>query len=122
MAVLCHYGAELELVWSPIEGLLTRLSGTYVKSEVDEWYSFVNGLTMEVEPGINGTRVQGDFSGSDLPFTPERQFVADVEYRTAITDALEVFVGGNVLYNSEANSTFGVLPLMSWAICCGMPA
>ena len=101
------HGAELELVWSPIEGLLTRLSGTYVKSEVDEWYSFVNGLTMEVEPGINGTRVQGDFSGSDLPFTPERQFVADVEYRTAITDALEVFVGGNVLYNSEANSTFG---------------
>ena len=100
-------GAELELVWSPIEGLLTRLSGTYVKSEVDEWYSFFNPLTSSAEPGINGARVQGDFTGSALPFTPERQMVADVEYRWAISAELEAFVGGNVLYNSEANSTFG---------------
>ncbi len=100
-------GAELELVWSPVEGLMTRLSGTYVKSEVDEWYSFFNPLTNSVEPGINGARVQGDFSGSTLPFTPERQVVADVEYRWAISDELEAFVGGNILHNSAANSTFG---------------
>lgn len=100
-------GFELELVWSPIEGLMTRLSGTYVKSEVDEWYTFVNALTTQVEPGINGARVQGDFSGSALPFTPERQIVADVEYRWSVGDGLEAFVGGNVLHNSEANSTFG---------------
>jgi iron complex outermembrane recepter protein len=100
-------GAELELVWSPIDGLLARVSGTYVDSEVDEWYSFNNALTGMTEPGINGAREQGDFSGSSLPFTPEKQAVADVEYRWPITASLEAFVGGNMLYNSESNSTFG---------------
>jgi iron complex outermembrane recepter protein len=100
-------GAELELVWSPIDGLLTRISGTYVDSEVTEWYSFNNALTGMTEPGINGARVQGDFSGSALPFTPETHVVADAEYRWSVTGSLDAFVGGNLLYNSESNSTFG---------------
>nr|WP_301026862.1 TonB-dependent receptor [Zhongshania sp.] len=100
-------GAEIELTYSPIDGLLLRGSGTYVNTEVKEWYTFVNPTTGQDEDGLNGVREQGDFSGSDLPFTPEMHFVADVDYRRPINENLGGFVGANLLYNSEANSTFG---------------
>ncbi|MEX1667301.1 TonB-dependent receptor [Zhongshania guokunii] len=100
-------GAEIELTYSPIDGLLLRGSGTYVNTEVKEWYTFVNPTTGQDEDGLNGVREQGDFSGSDLPFTPEMHFVADVDYRRPINENIGGFVGANLLYNSEANSTFG---------------
>lgn len=100
-------GAELELTVRPLDGLTVRVSGTYVDSEVDEFYSFFNPLTGSDEDGINGVREQGDFSGSELPFTPKTHIVADVDYRWPLSGNLGAFVGGNVLHNSEANSTFG---------------
>ncbi|GAB3373908.1 TonB-dependent receptor [Spongiibacter taiwanensis] len=100
-------GFELELTFTPIEGLMLRASGTYVETEVKEWYTFVNPATGMEEDGLNGVREQGDFSGSDLPFTPELHFVADVDYRWPLNDTLGAFIGANLLYNSEANSTFG---------------
>ena len=100
-------GAELELTMRPLDGLTVRVSGTYVDSEVDEFYTFYNPLTGRDEDGINGVREQGDFSGSELPFTPNTHIVADVDYRWPLAGNLGAFVGGNVLHNSEANSTFG---------------
>ena len=100
-------GAELELTMMPADGLTLRLSGTYVDSEVDEFYTFFNPITGVDEDGINGVREQGDFSGSELPFTPKTHIVADVDYRWPVSANLGVFVGGNLLYNSKANSTFG---------------
>lgn len=100
-------GAELEIISSPLEGLVLSLSGTYVDSNVDKWYTFPNGLTGQEENGINGVRVQGDFSGSTLPFTPKVQVVADVDYHWPLSDTIQAFVGGNLLHNSDANSTFG---------------
>ena len=100
-------GIELDWTVAPLDGLLIRVAATYVDSEVKEWYSFNNATTGMQEPGINGVREQGDFSGSALPFTPERHLVADVDYRWPITRDLGAFVGGNLLYSSEANSTFG---------------
>jgi iron complex outermembrane receptor protein len=100
-------GIEMDFTYSPIDGLLLRASGTYVDTEVNEWYTFVNPTTGQDEDGLNGVREQGDFSGSELPFTPEWHFVADVDYRWPVSDTLGAFVGANLLYNSEANSTFG---------------
>lgn len=100
-------GAEIEIVAAPIDGLVLKLSSTYVDSEVEDFYTFNNALTGQEENGINGVRQQGDFSGSELPFTPKVQLVADAEYRWPVGEGLEAFVGGNVLHNSEANSTFG---------------
>src|SRR5690606_16248420 len=94
------HGAEVELVTTPLEGLMVRLSATWVDSEVDEFYGFTNVLTGQREDGINGVRQQGDFSGSELPFTPKWQAVADIEYRWPLSDNLGAFVGGNLLYNS----------------------
>ncbi|MGD9659819.1 MAG: TonB-dependent receptor [Porticoccaceae bacterium] len=100
-------GVEFDLTMSPINGLIVRLAGTYVDTEVDEFYSIFNALTQQMEPGINGVRAQGDFSGSELPFTPDLHFVADVDYHWSISDSLGAFVGANMVYNSETNSTFG---------------
>ncbi|MCP5173209.1 MAG: TonB-dependent receptor [Pseudomonadales bacterium] len=99
-------GVEVDLTMSPAEGLLVRLAGTYVDSEVDELYTFIDFLG-NLQDGINGARIQGDFSGSDLPFTPDLHVVADVDYRWGISDNLNAFVGANMTYNSEANATFG---------------
>lgn len=100
-------GAELEVVMSPVDGLFVSVTGTYIDSTVEKFYSFTNALTGQQEPGINGVRQQADFSGSDLPFTPSVQLVADAEYSWPVMSGMEAFFGGNVLYNSEANSTFG---------------
>lgn len=103
-------GAEAELIYSPVQGLLLRLSGTYVDTEVDEFYTFYNPLTQTNENGINGAREQGDFSGSDLPYTPKIHVVGDIDYRFSLNDQLSGFVGANILYDDEANSTFGNPP------------
>jgi len=100
-------GAELELTMVPATGLTLRLSGTYVDSEVDKFYTFFNAISGVDEDGINGVRAQGDFSGSELPFTPKTHVVADIDYRWPISDTLGAFAGANLLYNSKANSTFG---------------
>src|SRR5690606_26858186 len=85
-------GAELELTVRPLDGLTLPVSGTYVDSEVDEFYSFFNPLTGSDEDGINGVREQGDFSGSELPFTPKTHIVADVDYRWPLSGNLGAFV------------------------------
>jgi outer membrane receptor protein involved in Fe transport len=100
-------GFEMELTYTPIDGLMLRASGTYVDTEVNEWYTFVNPTTGQDEDGLNGVREQGDFAGSELPFTPDFHFVADADYRLPISSTLGAFVGANLMYNSEANSTFG---------------
>ena len=100
-------GAEFDIVWMPVSSLTARLAGTYLESEVDEYYTFVNILTGQSELGINGVRQQGDFSGSSLPFTPEKYLTADLDYRTPISANMEFYAGVSLLYNSESNSTFG---------------
>jgi outer membrane receptor protein involved in Fe transport len=99
-------GVEFDLTTSPVDGLVLRFSGTYVDSEVDEFYSFID-FTGTQQIGINGARVQGDFAGSELPYTPDVHLVADLDYSWGISDSLNAFVGANMTYNSEANSTFG---------------
>jgi outer membrane receptor protein involved in Fe transport len=100
-------GAEFDIVWSPIQSLTARLAGTYIDSEVKEYNTFFNVITQMDEFGINGVREQGDFSGSNLPFTPEKHLTADIDYRTPLSANMEFYAGVSVLYNSEANSTFG---------------
>ncbi|MEH6759344.1 MAG: TonB-dependent receptor [Parasphingorhabdus sp.] len=88
-------GAELDITVRPTSGLTLRAAGTYVDSKVQEF------------TGINNDRVNGNYRGSDLPFSPKWQFVGDAEYRFALNDNLGAFVGANVLSNSKTNSTLG---------------
>lgn len=42
-----------------------------------------------------------------MPFTPEWQFIADVDYRWSLNNRWDATVGGSANYNSATNSTFG---------------
>lgn len=89
------YGVEAAIDWRPVDGLTANLSGTYIKSRIDEF------------TGYNGTGVFADYEGSAFPFTPKWQVNADVQYKWAISDRWNATIGGNVNYNSATNSTFG---------------
>lgn len=89
------YGVEAAIDWRPVDGLTATLSGTYVKSRIDEF------------TGYNGTGVFADYSGSAFPFTPKWQVGGDVQYKWPVNDRWNAVVGTNVNYNSATNSTFG---------------
>ncbi|MBN8843733.1 MAG: TonB-dependent receptor [Sphingomonadales bacterium] len=89
------YGVEAAIDWRPVEGLTANLSGTYVKSRIDEF------------TGYNGTGVFADFEGSAFPFTPKWQLTGDVQYKWPVSDRWKAMIGTNVNYNSATNSTFG---------------
>ncbi|MGD9661730.1 MAG: hypothetical protein AB7U63_10685, partial [Porticoccaceae bacterium] len=74
---------------------------------VKEYITFFIVISLLDEFGIIGVREQGDFSGSNLPFTTEIHLTADIDYRTPLSANMEFYAGVSVLYNSEANSTFG---------------
>lgn len=89
------YGIEAAIDWRPVKGLTANLSGTYVKSRIDEF------------TGYNGTGVFADYEGSAFPFTPKWQATGDVQYKWSVSDRWNAVVGTNVNYNSATNSTFG---------------
>ncbi|ALJ15429.1 TonB-dependent receptor [Sphingopyxis macrogoltabida] len=89
------YGVEAAIDWRPVEGLTANLSGTYVKSRIDEF------------TGYNGTGVFADYEGSAFPFTPKWQLTGDIQYKFPVNDRWNGVVGTNVNYNSATNSTFG---------------
>jgi outer membrane receptor protein involved in Fe transport len=88
-------GAEIQLIAQPVEGLRVSLGGTWLETEIEEFV------------GLNEVGLATDFSGEALPFTPEWQAVADVEYRFPVGGRFEAWVGGNLTYNSESTSTLG---------------
>ena len=95
-------GAELQVVWAPIRGLNLTAGGSYIDSHVLDHFT-------NYDP--NG-QVK-DFNGEAFPNTPRWQFVADADYRFALSDRLDGFVGGNVSYQSATNSQLGDLALLN---------
>jgi len=89
------YGVEAAIDWRPVEGLTANLSGTYVKSRIDEF------------TGYNGTGIFADYEGSAFPFTPKWQLTGDIQYKFPVSERWNAVVGTNVNYNSATNSTFG---------------
>ncbi|MDZ4056337.1 MAG: TonB-dependent receptor [Polynucleobacter sp.] len=62
------YGFEGEISASPIEGLTARLSGTYIKSKIDEYF------------GFDQYGRQQDFAGKGFAFTPKVQLNGMLSY------------------------------------------
>lgn len=62
------YGFEGEIAVTPFTGLSARVSGTYVKSRIDQYF------------GFDQYGSQGDFRGKGFAFTPEVQINGVVSY------------------------------------------
>lgn len=88
-------GAEASVTVNPGNGLSASFAGTWLKAEIDKF------------SGYNGVGIDADWAGSPMPFTPEWQFMADVDYRWSLNDNWDASVGGSANYNSSTNSTFG---------------
>ena len=93
-------GAELQVLFAPVEGLRMNLGGTYVKSEVTEHFSNLsNPLGQTV-----------DIYGESFPNSPELQLMGDVQYTFPVSAGLEAYVGGGASYRGEAQAGFGRVP------------
>ena len=91
-------GAEMQVVWAPTNRLTVTAGASYIQSEILDHFT-------NYDPG----GALRDFDGESFPNTPELQFVADVNYRHPLTDALDLTLGGNVTYEGETNSQLGEL-------------
>jgi iron complex outermembrane recepter protein len=95
-------GAEIEITTAPVEGLKISAAGTYVSTRITS--PFV---------GIDPLGATADFEGGRFPNTPKWQFSSDAEYKWAVNESVNAFLGGNLRYQSATNSGFGNVALFS---------
>lgn len=91
-------GGEIEVIYQPFTGLTLHSGATYIDSKITNFN------------GLNNNRIVGNYNGSPLPFSPKWNVVGAADYSWALSDRLNAYVGGNLLYNSHANSTLVVGP------------
>ena len=89
-------GAELDLQWAPLDGLLLSMAGSYTDTEVNKF------------TGYNNLGVQGVMDGSDFPLTPEYQATAMVQYEWSVSKGLMAFVGADVSYSDGFNTDYAI--------------
>lgn len=94
-------GAELQLTWAPVSGLMITSAGTYLDSKVRGSYS-------NYDTSGNFT----SFSGEAFPYTPKWQFTGDIEYRWDAFAGKEAFIGASGRYQTRTQSAFGEEPLL----------
>ncbi len=94
-------GAEASVSINPGNGLTANIAGTWLKAEIDTF------------SGYNGVGIDADWSGSPMPFTPEWQGMADVDYRWSLNGEWDATVGASVNVNSTSSSTFGDPDILS---------
>ena len=89
------WGLDGDIEARPIQGLTLSVSGTYIESDVTQ--SFVSQ---------NAAGVTGDLKGSELPYTPKEQVVADGQYEFPLNDRYKGFLGSSLTYHGVSNATF----------------
>ncbi len=89
------WGAEGEIQAKPLPGLNLSLSGTYLETDVTK--SFVS---------FNGEGALGDYKGSQLPYTPKGEIIADGQYQWPMIQGFNAFAGVSLTYRSASQATF----------------
>ena len=75
------FGAEIELLTSPIDGLDIRVGAGYLDTEVDSSFA--------------------DYDGNELPNSPELQLTGTIRYEFAINDGLSIALQADGKYSDE---------------------
>lgn len=88
------YGAEFDVIATPVTGLTLRAAVGYVHTEIGDFSGF----------DVFGAPV--DLTGKGFNFSPEWTALGDIEYRFPVSSSMEAFIGADVTYNS---STYGDL-------------
>jgi iron complex outermembrane recepter protein len=92
------YGAELDLQWLPVEGLMVTFGAAYLHTEITEWEA-----TQAVDswPEV----LTFDASGLELPQAPEWSVNGLVSYQWPVSDTLYLEVAGD--FNFKDSTTGG---------------
>ncbi|MEL7029890.1 MAG: TonB-dependent receptor, partial [Pseudomonadota bacterium] len=94
-------GAELDVLWAPLDGLTITAGGSYIDSKIKGTFELFDAFF-----------VLQDFGGESFPNTPELQLVSDIDYQFGLGNQLNGFVGGGVTYLGSTNSQLGQNPLL----------
>lgn len=89
-------GAEISLVWQPVEALRISASGTYVDARVSGSFSTLDPFGASI-----------NIKGQQLPATPRWQGNLDAEYRFDLGGLWRPYAGAAVSYQSRSYSAFG---------------
>lgn len=87
-------GAELELAYSPIDGLTLGASAIAIDSKITDYI------------GLNTAGQTIDYSGSSIPYTPkyEGRFTVDYQWEAG---SISPFVGGEISARSRTTASIG---------------
>ncbi len=96
------YGAELDLQWAPLDGLMINGAVAWLDTEVKKWYAVDRNAS---EWPVTVTR---NVAGIDLAQAPKWSYTALVSYQWPITDSLNLEVAGDVSYTDS--TTGGIDP------------
>ena len=91
-------GVELEVTATPLDGLLFKASGSFIKTEIEEFMS----------TGFDGS--PQDFSGNPFNFSPELEYTLLVDYSRFIGENFLAGIGVDYSYTDESNSTLDQNP------------
>ena len=92
-------GAEFNVNWRPIGGLVLSVGGTFVDSRVDSDFTSNSPYNELV-----------NIKGEEFPNTPKWQFVTDAQYDFSISDRLRAFIGAGDRLVSASQASFGQAP------------
>ncbi|MEP1472149.1 MAG: TonB-dependent receptor [Halieaceae bacterium] len=87
-------GAEFDLQWAPVDGLVLGLAATYLDTKVKDFENF------------NQLGQPQDFDGSDFPLTPEWQGTAMARYEWSLANGMTAHVSGDVSYSDDFISDY----------------
>lgn len=93
------YGVEFQITAIPYRGLTLNAAGTYLRSDVLDNYS-----------GVNGLGVTENFNDSDLPYAPHVQLSGGARYEWELNDSKDLFTSVNAVYTSKSYALMGDLP------------
>ena len=94
-------GFESDIITQLTDKLTLTAAFTYISSEVDKFV----GFDVYNQNGMGGSGPR-DLSGNDLPNTPELTYSVDLDYRTALNRGGELFMGLNVVGQSDSDAVF----------------
>lgn len=93
-------GAEIQLIWEPVDGLNFNGGATFVDSKITGNFSNFTPLGEEML-----------MTGEAFPLTPKWQLTGDLQYDFAVGSNVNLFFGGSATYQNATNSALGQDPI-----------
>lgn len=93
-------GAEIDLQWAPLDGLLLNVGIAYLDSEIKEWDAVSNESSYDFD-NLQPNTIRFDASGLELAQSPELSYNAMASYQWAIGNNLSLEVGADISFQDD---------------------